>query len=329
MRAPEFWSGRTPAQRAVSALLSPLGALYDVGGRIAQRRAPPFRPRAKVFCVGNLTAGGTGKTPLAIALARMLAARGRRIVFLTRGYGGRHAGPVRVEPRSHSAADVGDEALLLAAAQPTIVARDRAAGAAAADSIGADIILMDDGYQNPSLHKDAAIVVIDAETGFGNGAIIPAGPLREPVARGMARASAAVLVGQGDVDLGGFKGPVFRACILPDVPEALRGADVFAFAGIGRPEKFFATLRACGARLVATQAFADHHAYSTWELSALKASAARAGARLVTTEKDYVRIPPVERQGIGMLPVHAAITPDPRLDALLDNLAHGSRNATG
>lgn len=321
MRTPDFWTATGPAANAVSLVLSPVGALYGLAGRLARRRARPFRAHAKVLCVGNLTAGGSGKTPVAIALARRLAMRSIKTIFLTRGYGGRAAGPVRVDASAHHARDIGDEALLLAAAGPTIVSRDRAAGAALADAEGADVIIMDDGYQNFGLVKDVSLLVVDAETGFGNGRLIPAGPLRERIADGLVRADAVVLMGKGATAFPGFHGPVVPAQLVPNAPEALQGRSVFAFAGIGRPEKFFATLRALGADLVGRQGFADHHVYSGLELSTLHATAEKHKAILVTTEKDYVRIAPADRKGIVPVPVHAVVSPDPRFDALLDTLA--------
>jgi tetraacyldisaccharide 4'-kinase len=270
--------------------------------------------------VGNLTAGGSGKTPIAIALCRMLAARGKKIVFLTRGYGGRLRGPVQVNPARHSASDVGDEPPLLAHHAATIVARDRADGARLADSLGAEIILMDDGFQNFAIAKDFSLLVIDAASGFGNGRLIPSGPLREPVTRGLGRAQALVLMGDGEVVLPPFAGPILRARLVPTAPEALRGRNVLAFAGIGRPEKFFRMLEAIGAYVVAAQSFPDHHRFTGLDLSTLKDAAQKTGALLVTTEKDYVRLDPSARHGMVPVPVHAVFTNDAELAPLLDRI---------
>lgn len=319
MRAPEFWTRDGLAAR----LLAPLGALYGLSVRLRKARAHSFRAKARVLCVGNLTAGGSGKTPVAIALAEMLMARGRKVVFLSRGYGGRLRGPVLVDPATHSATDVGDEPLLLAAVAPTIVAHDRARGAALADTLGADVIVMDDGFQNFQLAKDVSLLVADAETGFGNRRLIPAGPLREPIERGLQRADAVVLVGDGALALPPFRGPVFRAHVLPTAHDRFKGRAVFAMAGIGRPEKFFRTLEAMGARLAGTKAFPDHHSYSDEELAAVKRVAADLGALLVTTEKDLVRIHPDGREGILSLPVRAVFADDPNLGIMLDRLAAG------
>ena len=320
MRAPEFWTSESAAAKACAALLAPLGALYGLSVRARAARAHPFRPKARVLCAGNLTVGGSGKTPVAIALGQMLAARGLTIVFLSRGYGGRIKGPVKVDLARHSAADVGDEPLLLASHGQTIVARDRAEGARLADSLGADVIVMDDGFQNFQLAKDLALVVIDAETGFGNGRLVPAGPLRESVAQGLARADAIVLMGDGAPPLPPFAGPMLRARLMPTAPESLRGRDVVAFAGIGRPDKFFEMLRGIGANVVAAQSFPDHHRFSAFDLAALNTAAEKTGALLVTTQKDFVRLDPKARKNIVPVPVHAAFADEMALAALLDKL---------
>lgn len=314
MRPPDFWNNNG----IIACALSPLGSLYGFATAVKSRLATPFRSRARVLCVGNLTAGGTGKTPLAIALAQMLRARGATTVFLSRGHGGSLAGPIIVDPAKHDANDVGDEPLLLARHGTAIVARNRAAGASLADSLGADVIIMDDGFQNFAIEKDVSLLVIDAETGLANGRILPAGPLRESAAQGFARASALVLMGEGAPELPHFFEPVLRARLIPSAPRNLKGQSVFAFAGIGRPEKFFATLRAEGVTLAGAQAFPDHHPYSQLELAGLRAIAADLGLPLITTEKDYVRIAPGQRRDILTLPVHAVLAPDPAWDVLLD-----------
>lgn len=323
MRAPEFWTSNGFAARAYAALLAPLGALYGLSIRARKATARPFRSKARVLCVGNLTAGGSGKTPVAMALARMLAARGHKVVFLSRGYRGRLNGPVLVDAAKHSAADVGDEPLLLAAVAPTVVARDRARGAELADSLGAGVIVMDDGFQNFQLAKDVSLLVVDAETGFGNRRLIPAGPLREPVEQGLQRADAVVLMGDGAFVLPSFRGPVFRAALRPAAPDRFDGRSVFAMAGIGRPDKFFRTLEALGARIIGTRAFPDHHRYTVLELEAVKRIAAHLGALLVTTDKDFVRIDANRRDGILSVPVHAVFADDPNLGIMLDRLAAG------
>jgi tetraacyldisaccharide 4'-kinase len=290
MKAPAFW-WENPGVAA--ALLSPLAAIY---GGIAARRLEQAGARVgiPVICVGNPTVGGAGKTPTAIAVARLLLAAGATPIFLSRGYGGRLPGPVRVEP-SHRAADVGDEPLLLARVAPTIVARDRVAGAQLAKDQGASVIVMDDGFQNPSLAKDFSILVIDAGRGLGNGKVLPAGPLRAPLAPQFARASAILLVGTGRAVLA-YRGssplPVFHGMLAPDGESvaSLKGRRTLAFAGIGDPEKFFATLDLVGIEAHLRRSFADHHRYSARDAASLVAEAERLELQLVTTEKDLARL---------------------------------------
>jgi tetraacyldisaccharide 4'-kinase len=294
---PEFWSR---ADSRAGAWLAPLGRLYDLAGRLRSALVKPERLPVPVICVGNLTAGGAGKTPTALAVAQWFRARGRRPHFLTRGYGGQRAGPLLVDPKLHDFRAVGDEALLLAAAGPTWVARDRRAGARAAVAAGADLIIMDDGLQNPSLAKDLSLLVIDAGFGLGNGRMIPAGPLREPLARALGRVQAVIVIGHDDGSLAAQLGgalPVLAGRLTPEPrAQALRGKKVVAFAGIGRPAKFFATLAELGCSLVATKSFADHHVYDPDELMELVELASMAKALPVTTDKDFMRLPPEARQ---------------------------------
>jgi tetraacyldisaccharide 4'-kinase len=313
MRAPDFWQQRGVA----SAVLAPLGALYGASVAWKARHAKPYRAKARVVCVGNLTAGGSGKTPVALAIASRLTAKGRRVFFLTRGYGGSEAGPLQVQ-LGHTAAQVGDEALLLARFAPTIVARNRAAGAVLAEAQGAEIIVMDDGHQNFALVKDLSLVVVDGETGFGNRRMIPAGPLREPVVQGLARADTVIIMNDGHPDLGGYVGSCLRARLTADAGN-LSGQRVFAFAGIGRPEKFVASLKETDAIVTGAQSFPDHHVFRTSEIADLRARAE--GALLVTTEKDFVRLAPEQRAGIVTLPVHARFEDEAALEALLARFA--------
>lgn len=233
--------------------------------------------------------GGAGKTPVVQSLADSLKSRNPHI--LTRGYGGQEAGPLLVDPDRHTAHDVGDEALLHARTAPTWIARDRVAGCKAAEAGGAEMILMDDGFQNSSLHKTLSLLVIDSDYGFGNGLPFPAGPLRGTVTRSLSRADAIILIGNAPMELPGYTGPVFRARIAPTDTTAFRGASVVAFSGIGRPEKFFRTLTESGASIRARRAFADHHPFTRTEIQELAAQADTEKARLVTTEKDIVRVP--------------------------------------
>jgi tetraacyldisaccharide 4'-kinase len=294
MREPAFWwrpAGFT------AGLLSPLAAIY---GAVAARRMarPGHSAQMPVVCIGNPTLGGAGKTPTAMAVAQLLEAAGRKPFILSRGYGGALRGPVRVDPANHDAAGVGDEPLLLTRVAPTVVARDRVAGAAAARANGADVIVMDDGFQNPALGKDLAILVVDGRRGIGNGRVFPAGPLRAPLDDQLGRAHAMIVIGPGNAGdrmaavAEGRKLPVFRAMLEPDrrALDALKGRPVLAFAGIGDPEKFFATLRDAGIEVRAQRAFPDHHRYRRNEARALIALAERKGLVAVTTEKDGVRL---------------------------------------
>ncbi len=292
MREPAFWW-----QPGGGKLLAPLGALY---GAVASARmaAPGASAGVPVICLGNLTAGGAGKTPAALTVAHLLLAAHARPFFLSRGYGGQLAGPVRVDLSFHHAADVGDEPLLLAGLAPTYVARDRVAGASAARLGGAGVIVMDDGFQNPSLKKDLAIVLVDGTRGVGNGRIIPAGPLRAPLEAQLARAHAIVVVGPADkaasiTDAARRRGiAIFHARLEPDRGSvaALAGRKVLAFAGIGNPDKFFATLSEAGIAVAERISFPDHHRYTANEAGELLARASAAGLVLMTTEKDHIRL---------------------------------------
>lgn len=319
MRPPDFWTRTDLVSQLVIALLTPIGWLYGWSVVYRAGHTHTYRSSAKVVCVGNLTAGGTGKTPIAIAIARMLIARGARPVFLTRGYGGKVRGPAFVA-HDDRAIHVGDEPLLLAAVAPVIVSADRAAGAQLAEQHGFDVIIMDDGHQNFSLAKDLSLIVVDAEAGFGNRRVLPAGPLREPVMQGLKRADAVIVSGDGTIALPGFAGPVVRARLVEDSAAIARGTRVVAFAGIGRPAKFFASLRTLGAEIVEQRAYGDHHVYTQSEMARLKKRAEAEHALLVTTEKDFVRLTPAEREGVAALPVHSVFEDRAGLDGLLDRL---------
>jgi tetraacyldisaccharide 4'-kinase len=304
LEAPFWWYRR---KGALASALAPVGRLY---GRLVEARAArvePYRSPLPVICIGNLTAGGGGKTPTAIAVAALLAELGARPAFLTRGYGGASEGPVLVA-KGQSAEEVGDEPLLLAEVAPTMVAADRAAGAAALEAAEADIIVMDDGFQNPSLIKDLSLVVVDAAAGIGNGLIMPAGPLRAPLEAQMARADALIVIGDGSkaaplVDAFTGQGkPVLKARMVPRQDRRwLTVLPVIGFAGIARPEKFFATLRNNGARLIDTRAFPDHHRYRERDARRLLKAAKEQNAMLVTTEKDFVRLADEEDAALGEL----------------------------
>lgn len=314
MRAPDFWAHDDWRAR----LLAPLGWVYGASVAWKAAHAAPFKSAAPVICVGNLSVGGTGKTPVAIEIARFLIERGRNPFFLTRGYGGKLHGPLEVTA-DHHASEVGDEPLLLAHTAPVIVSRDRRAGAILAVEHGADTIIMDDGHQNFALAKDLSFVVVDGEAGFGNGRVVPAGPLREPTAQGLARADAVIVTGDGAPAFGEFSGPVLRTHLTHFEPD-IAGRRVVAFAGIGRPDKFFQSLRTQGADLLDTKNYADHHKYTAGEIARLRSKARAHNAELVTTEKDYVRLTPLEREGIRALPVRATFDDPTALERLLDRL---------
>jgi tetraacyldisaccharide 4'-kinase len=316
MREPAFWWRKAGL---ASGLLAPVAAAYGaVAGARLRQRAP--RAAVPVVCIGNLTVGGAGKTPTALAVARMLAAEGERPAFLSRGYGGAQAGPLQVDPARHTAHDVGDEPLLLARAAPTVVARARVAGARTAVSLGASAIVMDDGFQNPSLAKDLSVLVVDARRAIGNGRVIPAGPLRAPLAPQLRQAHALVVIGaDAEASQGGAaevtaaaraRGvPIFAAHLEPDAGfiAALGSGRVLAFAGIGDPQKFFHTLADAGIAVAATRSFPDHHRYTREEAQALCEEADREGLVLVTTEKDLLRL--AGDDAVAPLAAHAHALP--------------------
>jgi len=256
---------------------------------------------------------------MARAFGRMLEERGCKVAFLTRGYGGSHEGPVLADPIWHTAADVGDEPLLLAGTARTIVARDRAQGANFADRNHIDVIVMDDGFQNFDIVKDASVLVVDSETGFGNGRRIPAGPMREGLG-GLNRADAVVLMGDAPSPLPRTEVPVTRAHVEPDHASTLRARRVIAFAGIGRPEKFFRMLQQAGANVIDATAFPDHHVFTPKEMIRLFSLARQQGAELLTTEKDYFRLPLDGREGITPIPIHVVFDDLPLVQRILDSV---------
>ncbi len=294
MREPAFWY-QPPSWQA--RLLAPAAALY---GRIAARRMAAEGERAgiPVVCVGNYHVGGAGKTPTVIALVALLRELGEVPAIVSRGYGGRLKGPVAVDPARHSAADVGDEPLMMATRLPVVVARDRAAGGRFAKRHDASVVLLDDGFQNPGLVKDVSLIVIDARRGVGNAQVFPAGPLRAPLMPQMVRTDALVVVGNGTAadgvmaEIATHGGLVFRAHLAPVETHLapLRGRRVLAFAGIGDPQRFFTTLRDNGVEVVEERIFADHHPYVAAEIGDLREAAMRQGLIVVTTEKDMARL---------------------------------------
>lgn len=325
MKQPDFWrhSNQHPGWQAH--LLRPVSWLITQASKRRARRDAEFIADIPVICVGNINIGGSGKTPTAIAIAQRLLSRGFEPHFVSRGYGGQLHGPVRVDEQSHNAADVGDEPLLLAAFAPTWISKDRAAGVAAAQKAGAHAIILDDGYQNPSVGKDISIVVVDAGVGFGNGLVFPAGPLRERISDGLKRADVMLTIGPDRaqkqfnetwpqlVDV-----PKVRGELVPlETGMDWRGLRVMAFAGIGHPEKFFETLKNLGANLVGAQTLDDHQPYSPAMISRLGQQAQRLDAQLVTTEKDAARLPAEFLSQVLSLVVRLEIEDWSQIDALL------------
>jgi tetraacyldisaccharide 4'-kinase len=294
VREPAFW--HRPSSW-ISLLLTPFAAVYGlVAATRLQRRG--IDAGVPVLCVGNYHTGGAGKTPTVRALANILRDLGETPVVLSRGYGGRLQGPVKVDPERHAAGDVGDEPLMLAQTLPVVVSRDRVEGIAFVRSQGASVILMDDGFQNPAIAKDASLIVIDGGRGLGNGRVFPAGPLRAPLLPQLARTDAMIVIGEGKAAepvaaaIAGQAKPVLRAHLRPDAAAvaSLDRKRVLAFAGIGDPQRFFRTLRTSGIDIAAERAFPDHHPFSPAEIEFLITDADRESATLVTTEKDLMRL---------------------------------------
>ena len=323
MRPPLFWY-RDKSLLAI--LLSPLGTLYGAATARRVRQTPKHHAAVPVVCIGNINAGGTGKTPTAIALSQRLVEMGQTPHIVSRGYGGTLEGPVLVNPIEHSAQDVGDEPLLLSAFAPTWVSKDRAAGVKTAENAGASVILLDDGFQNPSVFKDLSIVTVDAVKGFGNGYTLPAGPLREPSKRGLTRADTLLVIGPEHARKT-FQPSLPLNCArlngqLDALPTGMpwQGQRVLAFAGIDHPEKFFATLKGLGADVVRGEALDDHQPFTDALLTRLETEAKARGLNLVTTEKDAVRLPDAFRAKVSVLPVRLSVLDWAPLDVKLAKL---------
>lgn len=327
MRAPNFWDRKTDG--ILPTILRPLGCVVAGISNMRRKAVAPWRAPVPVICVGNLVAGGAGKTPVALDLIARLKVQGVDVHVVTRGYGGAELGPVQVDLLNHTSAQVGDEPLLLAQAAPTWVAKDRRQGVEACVKAGAQIVIMDDGFQNPSVEKDLSLLVVDGGYGFGNARVMPAGPLRETVPVGLARADAVVLLGPDEADVWGrvqrlgFKNlSVIRAKLeaVGNIDD-LKGEKVFAFAGIGRPEKFFNTLEEIGCKLVGCRSFDDHHPYSDAELLSILADAL--DTPVFTTAKDHVRLSPDYRKRIHVLEIALKWKQDNEIDALIAPLIQG------
>jgi len=324
MKTPAFWS-----HRGIAAItLLPVSLLWRAGSALKRITARPVTPSIPVICVGNLTAGGTGKTPLVGWLADRLTERGWTPAILTRGYGGSATSPVWVDPAQHDADYCGDEPLMLADGRPVMVSRDRGAGARVIDAGGThDVIIMDDGMQNPTLRRTLTIGVFDGGSGIGNGWLMPAGPLRTPFADGLAELDIAVINGGDETGLAeriADAAPVFEATLRPDssVIESLADTPLLAFAGIGRPARFFASIEAIGGQIAKKLSFADHHPYSQQDLAQIQEDAQRHGAQMITTQKDWMRLPADWRARVIMLPVSVELHEDIAfLDAIEQRLA--------
>lgn len=320
-RTPSFWYQPLPQMPWPLRLLAPLHNLYGTVHNLRKTFSKPYKSRIPVICIGNLTAGGSGKTPTALALMKLIRDQGlaQNPCFLSRGYGGQESGPLLVNPSTHRFSDVGDEPLLLARAAPVIVSRNRKHGAQYAEAHGHDLIIMDDGLQNTSLQHDIKIVVVDSATGFGNGLTIPFGPLREPVTSGLKNIDALIRIGDGKADIPRHS-VIIQAHISATSPLP-PGTHVMGFCGLGQPEKFRKTLEDLNLNIIDFFALPDHYAYTERDLERLKEESERNHARLITTEKDMLRIPPAfaADNEVAVVPIHLTFTSS---DTLLSLIRH-------
>jgi len=315
MKTPSFWESRN----AISTMLAPFSILYDIVGTLKRAQIKPTAFPIPIVCIGNLTAGGAGKTPIALHIGKKLKERNVGAFYLSRGYGGKQDGPLLVNPKKHKARDVGDEPLLLAEVLPTVIAKDRVSGARYAITKGAKIIVMDDGFQNPSIVKSLSLLVIDGQRVFGNGLMIPAGPLREQPENGFRRAHAIVVLNRSTrVPPLPADRPVLYARSEPQFADSLKGKKVIPFCGIAYPDKFFDSVISTGAQIVEKAAFGDHYQYSKMDIQKLLFKAYIADAMLITTAKDAVRLPAELRDCIAVLDMTVEFESPAMLDILID-----------
>ena len=300
MKTPRYWQ----THNIISFALSPIGALYALATSLRLKFKKPYNAEVPVICVGNISAGGVGKTPVSVAIAEILIEQGKHPFFISRGYGGKLSG-VLVDKAKHTAEDVGDEPLILASVAPCVVCHNRAKAAQIAVKNGADILIMDDGFQNPSLKKDVSFLVFNGEMGIGNGKIIPAGPLRETFKSGLKRANAVILIGEDKHHLlSQIDKPVFHVSVKEEKPLHTNSA-VLAFAGIGYPQKFYDSLEKCGLTVANSYDFPDHHFYQKDELKKIIKKASKKGLPIYTTSKDFVKIPPQMQSFFNVLHIKA------------------------
>ncbi len=305
MQAPKFWQ-KSDKLSIASIMLLPLALIYKNIGLMRQKLANQYKANIPVICIGNIIAGGVGKTPVALYLGQYLKEKYVNIHYLSRGYGAKLSGVIKVDINNHSAIDVGDEPLLLAEIATTWIAKNRVDGVKAAVASGADIIIMDDGFQNPYLYKDLSLVVVDAAVGFGNGKIIPSGPLRETIKNGLSRADGVILIGDDEMpnELLKFDSDkIYHAILKPDIDWLNNDGDYIAFAGIGRPSKFFSSLKSAGVKISRCYSYGDHYNYKNSDLEYLRKKAKQYLAKLITTKKDILRISKHQRKDIAVFPI--------------------------
>jgi tetraacyldisaccharide 4'-kinase len=331
MQPPDFWKN-DPGRRGIwPYVLSPLSKLWQWAGARRWQRGEHAKIGIPVICVGNVNLGGTGKTPTVIETAMRLISMGKNPHVVSKGYKGKMLGPIQIDPLKHTANDVGDEPLLLAAFAPTWVSKDRLAGARAAKAAGADVVILDDGLQNPAIAKDLTILVVDAEAGFGNGRVVPAGPLREPISDAISKSDFLLTIGPKGGVHQAFLDQWHEVTSLPHAASTIaplqtgmdwKGLHVLAFAGIGRPEKFYATLKEMGVVIKGTRSFDDHQTIPIALLSRLEKEAWELAAQLVTTEKDAVRLPRDWQQRVLTVPVRLKIHDSEVFDRALKSILH-------